>query len=571
MSNVAQTPGPIPEPTTSTSAGGAAGQQHTMRSAPDLRQRLTSGLRRSGGDEAGPNAYDAIVDQDMQNVSDASNKADNAAGIKGLSVEALEIAQSLDDNGISVPVLTGSVRLVDLLVIAGAGLAGAFANAPFDPTALEVVTFGWAQAVAISVAMLFTLAFFQAADAYQVSVMRGGLAQIGRVAAGWTLVFAMFFLIRTTTGVGSELPQSWIGAWFVFGLGGFICARLVVYRLVRHWMDTGRLERRAIIVGGGTAAAELIHELESQSDNDIRICGIFDDRANDRSPPVVAGYPKLGDISALVEFGRLARIDMLIVCIPLRAEQRVLELLRKLWILPVDIRLSAHTDKVRFRNRGASFIGTVPFVDVVEKPITDWDMVAKRVFDIVFATLALICLSPVMLATIIAIRLDSKGPILFRQKRYGFNNEIIDVLKFRSMYHEQADPDARQVVTRNDNRVTRVGRFIRKTSIDELPQLFNVLRGDLSLVGPRPHAVNAHTDNHTWDEVVDGYFARHKVKPGVTGWAQINGWRGEVDRPEKIQKRVECDVYYIENWSILFDLKILFMTPLSLLNTENAY
>lgn len=198
-------------------------------------------------------------------------------------------------------------------------------------------------------------------------------------------------------------------------------------------------------------------------------------------------------------------------------------------------------------------------------------MVAKRIFDLVFASLAIITLLPVMIAAAIAVKLDSKGPILFRQKRYGFNNEIIEVLKFRSMYTEMADPDAKKVVTKGDPRVTRVGRFIRKTSIDELPQLFNVLGGSLSLVGPRPHAVNAHTNNKTWDDVVDGYFARHKVKPGVTGYAQINGWRGEVDTPEKIQKRVECDVYYIENWSILFDLKILIQTPFRLLNTENAY
>ncbi len=537
--------------------------QHSLSGAPDLRQRLTSGLRRSGPEPSGPMAYEPT------GTEAAAELMPELTGQGNLSGEALEIAYTLDDNGVSVPVLTGSIRLIDMGLIAFAGLGAAFAN--LSPDAGPVVSLGIPHLIAIMVTMVFSLAFFQAADAYQVSVMRSGLAQIGRVVAGWTLVFAMLFLIRTMTGVGTGLNQQWLGAWFVLGMTALICSRLVVYRLVRHWMDTGRLERRAIIVGGGTAAAELIHELESNSDNDIRICGIFDDRANDRSPPVVAGYPKLGDVSALVEFARLARIDMLIVCIPLRAEQRVLQLLRRLWVLPVDIRLSAHTDKVRFRNRGASFIGTVPFVDVVEKPITDWDMVAKRVFDIVFASLAIVALFPVMIGAAIAIRMDSKGPVLFRQKRYGFNNEIIDVLKFRSMYHEMSDPDARKVVTKGDSRVTKVGRFIRKTSIDELPQLFNVLRGELSLVGPRPHAVNAHTDNHTWDEVVDGYFARHKVKPGVTGWAQINGWRGEVDTPEKIQKRVECDVYYIENWSILFDLKILVMTPLSLLNTENAY
>eukprot|EP01035_Chromulina_nebulosa_P013182 gene13182-17529_t len=175
-----------------------------------------------------------------------------------------------------------------------------------------------------------------------------------------------------------------------------------------------------------------------------------------------------------------------------------------------------------------------------------------------------------MLATGIAIKLDSKGPVLFRQKRYGFNNEVINVLKFRSMYTEMSDPTARNAVTKNDPRVTPVGRFIRKTSIDELPQIFNVLRGDLSLVGPRPHAVFAQTRDKLYGEVVEGYFARHRVKPGVTGWAQINGWRGEVDTDEKIKFRTAFDLYYIENWSLLFDLKILFLTPIRLMNTENA-
>jgi Undecaprenyl-phosphate glucose phosphotransferase len=481
-----------------------------------------------------------------------------------LSLDALDIAKNLGTRGISVPVLGGSVRLFDILIIlASAGIALLTGPGAGSPTGIH--------ALAAGLAVLFTLAFFQASDVYQVPVMRQRLAQIGRVSAGWTLVFAMFAVLRSATGIGSSVSDAWIGAWYSLGLVSLCISRLVLSRLVRGWTKSGSLERRAIIVGGGTAAQELIHDLEAQSDNDIRICGIFDDRSNDRSPPVVAGYPKLGNISALVEFARLARIDMLIVCIPLRAEKRVLELLKTLWVLPVDIRLSAHTDKVRFRDRGTSFIGTVPFVDVAEKPIADWDMVAKRIFDVVFSLIAIVCLAPVMIGTIIAIKLDSKGPVIFRQKRYGFNNEIIEVLKFRSMYTDMADPDAKKVVTKGDPRVTKVGRIIRKTSIDELPQLFNVLAGSLSLVGPRPHAVNAHTNNETWDDVVDGYFARHKVKPGVTGWAQINGWRGEVDTPEKIQKRVECDVYYIENWSILFDLKILFLTPLKLLNTENAY
>jgi lipopolysaccharide/colanic/teichoic acid biosynthesis glycosyltransferase len=172
----------------------------------------------------------------------------------------------------------------------------------------------------------------------------------------------------------------------------------------------------------------------------------------------------------------------------------------------------------------------------------------------------------------IAIKLDSKGPVLFRQKRYGFNNELIEVYKFRSMYVDKADAGASRLVTKDDPRVTRVGRFIRKTSLDELPQLFNVVfKGNLSLVGPRPHALQAKAANRLYNEVVDGYFARHRVKPGITGWAQVNGWRGETDTAEKIQQRVEHDLYYIENWSVLFDLYIVAITPFSLLKHENAY
>jgi len=237
----------------------------------------------------------------------------------------------------------------------------------------------------------------------------------------------------------------------------------------------------------------------------------------------------------------------------------------------VDIRLSAHTNKLSFRRRSYTYEGAVPLLDVYENPIADWDSVIKRSFDLLFSSLALILLGPLMVLTAIAIKLDSKGPVFFRQIRHGFNNEEVEILKFRSLHHDRGDSTGIDVVTKGDTRVTRVGRIIRKTSIDELPQLFNVLRGNLSLVGPRPHVVNAQTGKRLWTEVVDGYFARHKVKPGVTGWAQINGWRGEVDEDEKIRERVNHDLYYIENWSVMLDLYILFITPFKILNTENAY
>jgi exopolysaccharide biosynthesis polyprenyl glycosylphosphotransferase len=247
-------------------------------------------------------------------------------------------------------------------------------------------------------------------------------------------------------------------------------------------------------------------------------------------------------------------------------------MLKKLWVLPVDIRLAAHSNKLRFRPRAYSYVGGVPVLDMCDKPITDWDVVMKWLFDKIVGGTILLLASPLMLLTAIAIKLDSRGPVFFKQKRYGFNNELIEVYKFRSMYVDQCDATAIKLVQRGDTRVTRVGRFIRKTSLDELPQLINVVfKGNLSLVGPRPHAVHAKAENRLYDEAVDGYFARHRVKPGITGWAQISGWRGETDTQEKIQRRVEHDLYYIENWSVLFDLFILAKTPLALARTENAF
>jgi exopolysaccharide biosynthesis polyprenyl glycosylphosphotransferase len=249
----------------------------------------------------------------------------------------------------------------------------------------------------------------------------------------------------------------------------------------------------------------------------------------------------------------------------------VLQMVRKLWVLPVDVRLAAHMSRLRFRPRAYSYIGNVPVLDIFDKPIADWNMVMKTLFDRVAGAMILAALAPVMAAVALAIKFDSPGPVFFRQRRLGFNNERIEVLKFRSLYHEHADPNARRVVTKGDKRVTTVGHFIRRTSLDELPQLINVLRGELSLVGPRPHAVEAPATHRLWEEVVDGYFARHRVRPGLTGWAQINGWRGELDTEEKLRNRVEHDLYYIENWSLLFDLYILLRTPFALLHSENAY
>jgi Undecaprenyl-phosphate glucose phosphotransferase len=413
---------------------------------------------------------------------------------------------------------------------------------------------------------------FQALHLYQVGALRSFTAQVFRVIAGWGLVFLIGLALLFFMKSGDMVSRVWFIGFFLSGLVGLLIGRGIIALFVKRMTRMGRLERRTALVGGGESAEALIRALEAQSHTGIRICGVFDDRSDDRSADLVGGYPKLGNVEDLVEFARRTRLDLVIFTMPISAEQRLLQMLRKLWVLPIDIRLAAHMSKLRFRPRSYSYIGAVPVLDVFDRPLADWDVVLKWAFDKVIGTLAIVALSPIMILTAIAIKLDSKGPVFFRQKRYGFNNEMVEVFKFRSMYVEGCDATASKLVTKDDPRVTRVGRFIRKTSLDELPQLFNVLfTGNLSLVGPRPHAVHAKAENRLYDQVVDGYFARHKVKPGITGWAQINGWRGETDTEDKIQRRVEHDLYYIENWSILFDLYILIRTPLSLMKTENAY
>ncbi len=409
-------------------------------------------------------------------------------------------------------------------------------------------------------------------NGYQVGDYRNMMLKIGRGASLWSAVFASFTLVLFFLKMGDAFSRFWLASWFLGGLLVLTLLRALMSRLVARWRAAGVLERRAVLVGGGPEAVDLIRALRDEPANDVRICGIFDDRADSRVPALAEGLPKLGRIDELLEFGRQAEIDMLIVALPMTAENRLINLLKMLWVLPVDIRLSARASRLRFRPRSYSYVGSVPFLDLFDKPIADWDRVGKACFDRIVGSISLVLLAPLMLAVALAIKLDSPGPVLFKQKRYGFNNDLIEVFKFRSMYIDKTDANAEKLATRNDPRVTRVGRFIRKTSLDELPQLINVaIKGNLSLVGPRPHALQAKAADRLYEQVFDGYFARHRMKPGITGWAQVNGWRGETDTPEKLRNRVEFDLVYIENWSVIFDLYILALTPFKLFNTENAF
>ncbi|WP_027486153.1 undecaprenyl-phosphate glucose phosphotransferase [Allorhizobium undicola] len=511
------------------------------------------------------NLHSLDVERLRRKLQDSAVDAGGQAGSQtSLSAAASRMAGQFRSNHTSPVMLVGQLAILEflfLLVLAGGWLFFS-ARQGQAPVAGQI-------GICLCTVLIYSL-IGQLADSYQITILRRMRPSVRRSMTALLVALAIGWL-ATMALLPQAHPKAWLAGFSLSALAVIGLERLVLSHLLRRWTRNGLIERRAVIVGGGNPAKELIRSLESQPDNDIRICGIFDDRGGDRSPNMVAGYPKLGTVAELVEFARATPLDMLIIALPLSAEDRILQLLRKLWVLPLDIRLAAHANNLRFRPRTYSHVGDVAMLDLMDKPIRDWDSVAKRIFDLFFASLAILCLWPVMVATALAIKFTSRGPVLFVQRRHGFNNEIIDVLKFRSMYTEMSDPTARLAVTKNDPRVTPVGRFIRKTSIDELPQLFNVLRGDLSLVGPRPHAVLAQTRDKLYGDIVEGYFARHRVKPGVTGWAQINGWRGEVDTDEKIKARTACDLHYIENWSLLFDLKILFLTPIRLLNTENAY
>jgi Undecaprenyl-phosphate glucose phosphotransferase len=367
------------------------------------------------------------------------------------------------------------------------------------------------------------------------------------------------------------LHQHWLSYWLMITAGYLAASRFAAQLWARPVEKLGRFRKRVAIAGGGKAAEEALQVLESSPDLNIEIIGTFDDRDDNRSPQSIRRHRKIGKISELANYARNNRVDLIIVAIPLSAEARLLYILKRLWELPVDIRISGKASGLKFSRQAYTYIGQLPLLSVFDRPLMGWGLFLKNVMERALALIAIIIFAPVMLLVAASIRYESKGPVIFEQKRYGFNNELIEVYKFRSMFANLTDANATRLVTKGDPRVTRVGRIIRKTSLDELPQLFNVLTGQLSLVGPRPHATQAKAVDTLYEQVVDGYFARHRVRPGITGWAQINGWRGETDTREKIEQRVKHDLEYIDNWSLLFDLMIIFRTPFALLKSENAY
>ena len=417
------------------------------------------------------------------------------------------------------------------------------------------------QLLPMGVGSLLALAVMRASRLYLFpprQTLNKHLGKIAVVAIGATATaFALSFLapqwrattLTWSTGLALALLTSH-GLW---------------WSRVEIWRREGRLTPNVVMVGATENAKRLIEA--AIASRDIAVLGVFDDRAA-RSPENIAGVPVLGDTAALLSHPLLPYVDRIVITVPPSAQERVRALIERLRVLPNAITLFLDVEGAAEQDAALSRLCNVAYVSGAERD--EHRAFWKRVQDLAIGSVALVLAAPLMALIALLVKLDSPGPVLFRQRRHGFNNEEIVVWKFRSMRVEATDAHAERQVTRDDDRVTRVGRVIRALSLDELPQLINVLRGEMALVGPRPHAIGMKTAGEDSARLVRDYAWRHRMKPGLTGWAQVNGSIGAVDTPEAVRRRVQLDVEYIESQSQWFDVYILAMTIPALIRSRGA-
>ncbi|MBI2736239.1 MAG: undecaprenyl-phosphate glucose phosphotransferase [Rhodospirillales bacterium] len=462
---------------------------------------------------------------------------------------------------VSETVVRRFIAGLDIVAIVGAGAAAVH---------LASSTADWRlEGLIILLGALLASNFLRLTGAYRFRHLSDLGAAIGRALLGWLLTLGTLFVAAFFFEPITATKGPWIALWFALGTVLIVASRIALSQQIKTWHRAGRLGELVAVVGSGPMAQRLLRGLNAASGSP-RILGVYDDGAASL-PRRCMGHAILGSVDDLVRDVRLYGIDTVIVALPPAAEHQLVETLNKLTVVPVDVRLCPGEFALRLGTVQTSHIGGHTFLNVIDRPLRDWRWIAKSIEDRILAVLILALISPVMLAIALLIRIDSRGPALFRQKRYGFNNELIEVLKFRTMYQERSDADGEQLTQRNDPRITRIGAFLRRTSLDELPQFLNVVRGEMSIVGPRPHAVAAKAGPLLYQEAVKHYDSRHRVKPGITGWAQVNGWRGETNTLEQIRKRVEHDLYYIEHWSIALDLRIIARTVVGGFTGHNAF
>jgi putative colanic acid biosysnthesis UDP-glucose lipid carrier transferase len=384
----------------------------------------------------------------------------------------------------------------------------------------------------------------------------------------WLLAFLITAGIGFAEGRLDHFSRLMLGSWWLSTAMLMVVGHGTLRTLQRSFWLRGLNTKPCAIVGVTELGIQLARNIDQMPELGFKLAGYYDDRPPERGPQLPPGLrQRIGNIDDLVADARAGFIERIYITFPMRAEERIRGVLSKLADTTASVYIVPDFFVFQMLHSRWTDIGGLPAVSVFENPLYGVDGLAKRVFDFVVAAALLVVLAIPLALVALAIKLTSRGPVFFRQRRYGLGGEEILVWKFRSMTVCEDGAKVTQA-TKGDSRVTKIGAFIRKTSIDELPQLFNVLAGSMSLVGPRPHAA-AH--NEQYRKMIQGYMLRHKVKPGITGLAQVRGWRGETDTLEKMQRRVECDHEYIREWSLWLDIKILFRTVFVVFKRENAY
>ena len=408
-------------------------------------------------------------------------------------------------------------------------------------------------------------------DAY--SDFRGQGDDVGQGALLDFLVAATLTALTITEfGVLGDFSRGLGAIFIIVSLALLFVSRMVFRKTAWFLMELGAIGQRVAIYGeDGAITSRLIEILELERLPHLKVIGYADERQSRAGITPIDNIRFLGGFEDILALAQKGELDQVILALPKVQQERLDSIVEQLSAAAIDVCMMPREVLELRTSYRVNFVGSIPVFNVWQQPVRDFDGAFKEVLDRCLALIGLIVLSPLLILTALAIKLESKGPIFFKQQRFGFNNLEITVLKFRSMYFDRQDPSGAERTRKGDQRVTRVGRIIRRLSIDELPQLLNVLRGDMSIVGPRPHATEMRVGDKFYLDAVRGYAARHRVKPGITGLAQIRGLRGEIATVERAKKRVEYDLYYIENWSPLLDIRIIIETIFKLIWDRHAY
>jgi Undecaprenyl-phosphate glucose phosphotransferase len=455
------------------------------------------------------------------------------------------------------------LRLADAAVVVACGLAASLAYSRFvhQPIRDDYLR-------ATIVAGVLAVPVLEWAGLYRDARPRHAIRSASAIGLGCGALFCLMLIIGFAAHSMHVFSRLWAVSWCAGSCAALLTERFAVQLVVRRLESKGVLREAIAIVGSGPLVDRLVAHLNGLDHSSVEIVGIFDDRTTRLPETSLRPHGTLDD---LLELGRRQKIERVIIALPWSAEERILHVMRRLKAQSIDIALCPDLAIFSLPHKTFDYVGNLPTLRVAERPLRRWDGVIKMVEDRVLGTLILLLAAPLMLCVALAIRLDSRGPLLFRQRRHGFNNTEIEVWKFRTMYHGSGDQSGARQTQRNDARVTRVGAFLRRFSLDELPQLINVVQGSMSLVGPRPHPVGMRTQDLLCHEIVEDYAHRHRVKPGITGWAQIHGYRGATANAEQLRRRTEFDLYYIEEWSLFLDLKIMLLTAFQVIHPNNAF